>query len=339
VVFDEATIKERLVVEGGNSNTVLSQFDGPVTFNREVKINDQVTLTKPENSKSSFTLKVNDEEQSTAKTNGAVIIKGGLGIGKNLNVGGNTKITGLLDVTGATTLSSTLGVTGATTLSSTLGVTGATTLNSALTVTSGGITASNQTVTASTFAGNATTATTAANLTRSVNAGSGLNGGGSLNGQDVTLNVGAGDGITVDGDDIKVNDTVVRTGGNQSIGGTKTFTSDLFCQGDITAFSSDERLKTNIKPLENALEKVLSLDGFTYNFNKIGESLGFDKKVTHVGVFAQQIQAVLPEAVVPAPANNDYLTVKYDKIVPLLIEAVKELSRKVDELQQKLNDK
>ena len=345
VVFDEVTIKERLVVEGGNSNTVLSQFDGPVTFNREVKINDQVTLTKPENSKSSFTLKVNDEEQSTAKTNGAVIIKGGLGIGKNLNVGGNTKINGTttlsstLGVTGATTLSSTLGVTGATTLSSTLGVTSATTLGNGLTVTTGGINATDQTITASTFTGNANTATTAANLTRSVTAGSGLNGGGSLNGQDVTLNVGAGDGITVDGDDIKVNDTVVRTSGNQSIGGTKTFTSAIICNDDITAFASDKRLKTNIKPLENALEKVLSLDGFTYNFNKIGESLGFDKKVTHVGVFAQQIQAVLPEAVVPAPANNDYLTVKYDKIVPLLIEAVKELSRKVDELQQKLNDK
>ena len=357
VVFDEVTIKERLVVEGGNSNAVLSQFDGPVTFNKEVKINNQVTLTKPANSNATFTLKINDVEDSTSTTTGALIVKGGVGIGKNLNVGGNTKINGTttlssslgvtgattlsssLGVTGATTLGSTLGVTGATTLSNTLGVTGATTLNSALTVISGGINASGQTITASTFTGNANTATTAANLTRSVTAGSGLNGGGSLNGQDVTLNVGAGDGITVDGDDIKVSDDVVRTFGNQSIGGTKTFTSAIICNEDITAFASDERLKTNIKPLENALEKVLSLDGFTYNFNKIGESLGFDKKVTHVGVFAQQIQAVLPEAVVPAPANNDYLTVKYDKIVPLLIEAIKELSEKVDELQQKLNDK
>jgi hypothetical protein len=363
VVFDEVTIKERLVVEGGNSNAVLSQFDGPVTFNKEVKINNQVTLTKPANSNATFTLKINDTEDSTNTTTGALIIKGGVGVAKNLNVGGNAKIAGLLNVTGATTLSSnlgvtgTLGVTGATTLSSTLavtgvttlsnaltvgttlGVTGATTLSNGLTVSTGGINASGQTVTASTFTGNSNTATTAANLTRSVSAGNGLTGGGSLNGQDITLNVGAGDGITVEDDNIKVNNTVVRTTGDQSIGGTKTFTSALICNDDITAFASDERLKTNIKPLENALEKVLSLDGFTYNFNKIGESLGFDKKVTHVGVFAQQIQAVLPEAVAPAPANNDYLTVKYDKIVPLLIEAVKELSRKVDELQQKLNDK
>ena len=113
----------------------------------------------------------------------------------------------------------------------------------------------------------------------------------------------------------------------------------LSVSGDITAFASDERLKTNIKPLENALEKVLSLSGFTYNFNEIGESLGFNTELTHVGVSAQQIQAVLPEAVAPAPANNDYLTVKYEKIVPLLIEAIKELADKVEKLEQKLSDK
>ena len=115
--------------------------------------------------------------------------------------------------------------------------------------------------------------------------------------------------------------------------------TNLSVGGDITAFASDERLKTNIKPIENALEKVLSLSGFTYNFNEIGESLGFNKEITHVGVSAQQIQAVLPEAVAPAPANNDYLTVKYEKIVPLLIEAIKELADKVEKLEQKLSDK
>ena len=98
-------------------------------------------------------------------------------------------------------------------------------------------------------------------------------------------------------------------------------------------------MKTNIKPIANALDKVLSLSGFTYNFNQIGESLGFDPEKTHVGVSAQQIQAVLPEAVAPAPANNDYLTVKYEKIVPLLIEAIKDLSAKIEDLQNQINDK
>ena len=109
--------------------------------------------------------------------------------------------------------------------------------------------------------------------------------------------------------------------------------------GDITAFASDDRIKTNIKLIDNALDKVLRLSGFTFNFNEIGESLGYSTKTTHVGVSAQQVKSVLPEAVVQAPANKEYMTVKYEKIVPLLIEAIKELTNKVENLEQKLSDK
>lgn len=107
---------------------------------------------------------------------------------------------------------------------------------------------------------------------------------------------------------------------------------------DIIAFASDERLKTNIQPLENAIDKVLTLDGFTYNFNQIAQSIGFDGNITHVGVSAQQVQAVLPEAVALCPANNDYLTVKYDKLVPLLIEAIKELKKEINELKVEIGE-
>jgi hypothetical protein len=110
-------------------------------------------------------------------------------------------------------------------------------------------------------------------------------------------------------------------------------TNELSCSGDITAFASDERLKTNFKPIENAVDKVLQLRGFTYNFNEIGEGLGFDTSIRHAGVSAQEVQAVLPEAVCPAPANDEYLTVKYDKLVPLLIEAIKELKEEIKELK------
>jgi hypothetical protein len=110
-------------------------------------------------------------------------------------------------------------------------------------------------------------------------------------------------------------------------------TNELFCSGDITAFASDERLKTNFEPIENAVDKVLKLRGFTYNFNEIGEGLGFDTSLRHAGVSAQEVQAVLPEAVCPAPANDEYLTVKYDKLVPLLIEAIKELKEEIKDLK------
>ena len=112
----------------------------------------------------------------------------------------------------------------------------------------------------------------------------------------------------------------------------------LRCGGDITAFISDERLKTNMKPLDNALDKVLSLNGFTYNFNSTAKSLGYSTDDAHVGVSAQQVQAVLPEAVAPAPKSDEYLTVKYEKLVPLLIEAVKELSDKVSDLEKQINN-
>ena len=118
--------------------------------------------------------------------------------------------------------------------------------------------------------------------------------------------------------------------------GALKLTGALNVTGDITAFASDERLKTNVKPIRNALDKVFALSGFTYNFNDIGEKLGFSKEKTHVGVSAQQVQLVLPEAVVPCPADNNYLTVKYEKIVPLLIEAIKELKEEVDQLKRKL---
>jgi hypothetical protein len=107
----------------------------------------------------------------------------------------------------------------------------------------------------------------------------------------------------------------------------------LSCSNDIIAFASDERLKTNFEPIENAVDKVLQLRGFTYNFNEIGERLGFDTSLRHAGVSAQEVQAVLPEAVCPAPANDEYLTVKYDKLVPLLIEAIKELKAEIKELK------
>ena len=110
-------------------------------------------------------------------------------------------------------------------------------------------------------------------------------------------------------------------------------TNVLSCGGDIIAFASDERLKTNFEPIENAVDKVLQLRGFTYNFNDIGEGLGFDTSLRHAGVSAQEVQAVLPEAVCPAPANDEYLTVKYDKLVPLLIEAIKELKAEIKELK------
>ena len=116
--------------------------------------------------------------------------------------------------------------------------------------------------------------------------------------------------------------------------------NELVCAGDIVAFASDDRLKTNKVGISNALEKVNALSGFTFDWTEWACEQGgqFDPNKRFVGVSAQEVEKVLPEAVSPAPFNNDYLTVRYEKIVPLLIEAIKELSDKVSNLEERLNN-
>jgi hypothetical protein len=115
-------------------------------------------------------------------------------------------------------------------------------------------------------------------------------------------------------------------------------TNVLSVTGDIIAFASDDRLKKNIKSIDNALSKVSSLSGFTFEFNDIGNSLGLKSDIRHSGVSAQQVEAILPEAVAPCPADDKYLTVKYDKLVPLLIEAIKDLKNELDDLKKKVQN-
>ena len=108
-----------------------------------------------------------------------------------------------------------------------------------------------------------------------------------------------------------------------------TITGILSVTDDITAFwSSDERLKDNITRIDNPLEKVLSISGNTFDWNEKSNKTGHD-----VGLIAQEIEKILPEAV--TTRDNGYLAVDYHKIVPLLVEAIKELSRKVDDQNHK----
>ena len=107
--------------------------------------------------------------------------------------------------------------------------------------------------------------------------------------------------------------------------------SNLTVNGDITAFASDMRLKTNIEQIEGAVAKVCKLSGFVYEFNEVGRELQLPKG-RHAGVSAQEVETVLPEAVAKRP-NDKFLTVKYEKLIPLLIEAIKELKSEIDDLK------
>ena len=108
---------------------------------------------------------------------------------------------------------------------------------------------------------------------------------------------------------------------------------------DIYAYYSDARLKDFEGTIPNALDKVLSLNGYYFRENERAKELGYKNDGRQVGVSAQEVEAVLPEVVVDAPINGnfegaDYKTVKYEKLVPLLIEAIKELEARVKELEK-----
>jgi hypothetical protein len=111
-------------------------------------------------------------------------------------------------------------------------------------------------------------------------------------------------------------------------------TGEIRATNNITAYYSDDRLKTKLGNIETALDKVRSLSGFYYEANETAQALGYEP-VREVGVSAQQVQAVQPEVVAPAPIDDKYLTVRYERLVPLLIEAIKELDAKVKALEVK----
>jgi len=107
----------------------------------------------------------------------------------------------------------------------------------------------------------------------------------------------------------------------------------VLATGNVVAYYSDDRLKTKLGGIDNALGKVRSLSGFYYEANEKAQELGYEV-VREVGVSAQSVQAIMPEVVAPAPIDAQYLTVRYERLVPLLIEAIKELSEKVEQLEK-----
>jgi hypothetical protein len=127
-------------------------------------------------------------------------------------------------------------------------------------------------------------------------------------------------------------------------------TGEIRATNAITAYYSDERLKTDITEISGALDKVMQLRGVTFRANNIAESFGYSTEKEQVGVIAQDVEKVLPQIVVPAPfdimqlqegveisrSGENYKTVHYDKLVPLLIQAIKEQQVMIEELQKKV---
>ncbi|WP_296687199.1 tail fiber domain-containing protein [Flavobacterium sp.] len=128
---------------------------------------------------------------------------------------------------------------------------------------------------------------------------------------------------------------------NGNVGmGSLTPSVRLQVNGDIIANSiagsSDLRYKTNIRPVENALNTVKSLRGVYFNWNqKEFPTKDFSDK-TELGFIAQEVEKVLPEVVTKDNTPEQYRSVKYDKVVALLVEAIKEQQKQIDSLTKKV---
>lgn len=154
----------------------------------------------------------------------------------------------------------------------------------------------------------------------------------------VTFSIGQ---AVATGSNVQFNSLGVGTGGSGTTG-------EIRATNNITAFYSDKRLKDIISTIPNALSKLLTLSGVIFKQNKKAEEFGYNNYEEQVGVIAQEVQAVLPQVVKPAPFDLDennqsksgenYITVQYEKLVPLLIEAIKEQQKQIDELKAKIGN-
>ena len=119
--------------------------------------------------------------------------------------------------------------------------------------------------------------------------------------------------------------------------GNLTVTGAITATGNITAFkSSDERLKENIINLDGSLSKVLKLRGTRFDWREGNDEI-HPHEGNDIGFIAQEVKEIIPEVV--GEMHGGYYGVQYDKLTPILVEAIKELSKKVDILEQKLKDK
>ena len=130
------------------------------------------------------------------------------------------------------------------------------------------------------------------------------------------------------GGTIDINDNV-DISGNLICGGTGTFTGDL-----IAFSSSDENLKENLVVIPNALSKVGLITGYTFNWksDNISDSFPYFEGLPDTGVIAQQVDALgLPG--ITTTREDGTMAVRYERLVPILIEAIKELEARVKTLE------
>ena len=338
VIFDEVIVKERILVEGGRSGKILSQFDGPVTFNSSVKFNDGMLVAGTAKFIGQLIFESETGDAIQASTDYLFNANAKFKDNKKILIGNGTD--GSSTTVGDTELyhdasNTILAQTGTGNLQLRHG--GSTKLE----ITSSGVshsgTSAIETLTVSntaSFNGNVTLGNAASDtvtFTADVDSNilpsaSGKTLGDGSNRWSVFGTVGNFSGAVTISDNTgstnKDTGALIVTGG-AGISGA------LNVGDDITAFAtSDKRLKDNIVPIPNALDKVVSISGNTFDWNDSSNKKGSD-----TGVIAQEVEELELPGVTTIRDDGTH-AVRYEKLVPLLIEAIKELKNEVDELKK-----
>jgi hypothetical protein len=118
----------------------------------------------------------------------------------------------------------------------------------------------------------------------------------------------------------------------------------VLASGAVYSYYSDDRLKERLLMVQAACARLARLDAFIYKHNALAKSLGFTDDEEHIGLSAQQVKREIPQAVARAPfdtddngkskSGEDYLTIAYERIVPVLVAAVNELNARVSMIEQ-----
>ena len=140
-----------------------------------------------------------------------------------------------------------------------------------------------------------------------------------------------------------------NSSGNISIGSASVYSQyKLYVNGNFRVYgevscrdgywaNSDSRLKTNILPIENALDKVMRLKGKTYTLKESSQTPKGQNDIKY-GLIAQEVKEVIPELVKETMDSVSYLSMNYDGLIPILIEAIKEQQNSINNLKRELDD-
>lgn len=257
--------------------------------------------------------------------------------GTTITLGSNTVVSGTLLATGTALVSGSSQIT-YTNISS---------------IPAGIVSGSSQIDVASTTGDIALGTRTSGNYVATITAGNGIVTSGATTGEGIAHTISVGGGVvsgssqvaiaSTSGFGTYINQAVLTSSEVQfakvGVGGASDatyelkVTGDIGATGDIVAYvSSDERLKNNVEVISNPIEKVQSLRGVTWEWNELASDAA--KQSPNVGVIAQEVEKVLPQLV--HDRENGFKGVDYAKLTGLLIEAIKEQQKQIDELKSRL---